>query len=294
MGKILITGGTGLVGQHLIEKLESKNYEVAVLSRSPKQANAFLWDIKTGYIDEKAFENVTSIIHLAGAGIADKRWSLKRKESIIYSRVASAKLLLQKVSELKVPLKQFISASGIGYYGAMTSQTIFKESNKAASDFLGNVCEKWEAAATEFSTKNCTTTILRTGIVLAKNGGALEKMVTPIVSPIGSGSQYLPWIHIDDLCEMYVRAVEDADFKGVFNAVAPEHHTSKTFSKLVATYFKKPFLPFRVPAFLLKLIFGEMAVILLEGSRISSEKVRTAGFQFQYENLEHAMEELSL
>ena len=294
MGKILITGGTGLVGQHLIEKLVSKNHEVVVLSRSPKQANAFLWDIKTGYIDEKAFENVTSIIHLAGAGIADKRWSSKRKESIIFSRVASTKLLLQKVLELKVPLKQFISASGIGYYGAMTSQIIFQESDEVASDFLGNVCKKWELAATEFSSINCTTTILRTGIVLTKKGGALEKMITPIVSPIGTGNQYLPWIHIDDLCEMYIKAVEDTSFKGVYNAVAPEHHTSKTFSKLVATCFKKPFLPFRVPAFLLKLIFGEMAVILLEGSRISSEKVIATGFQFQYENLKHAMEELSL
>lgn len=291
MAKILITGGTGLVGKRLTQMLIDKNHEVVILSRNPKEKNEFKWNISSNYIDEKALKNIDYIIHLAGAGIADKRWSDKRKQLIVDSRVQTAHLLFNKISELNINLKGFISASGIGYYGAITSDKIFEETDQSGNDFLADVCKKWEQAAHQFSSKNINVTILRTGIVLSKKGGALEKMKTPIISPLGSGKQYLPWIHIDDLCLIYLKAIED-NLVGIFNAVAPEHQTSKSFSKAFAKSIKRPFLPIAVPGFLLKLVLGKMAIILLEGSKISAKKIEKNNYSFRFSKLQKALSNL--
>jgi uncharacterized protein (TIGR01777 family) len=291
MARILITGGTGLVGKRLTQLLIDKNHEVLILSRNPKNENEFKWDIVKNYIDEKAFKNIDFIIHLAGAGIADERWTKKRKQVIIDSRVKTANLLFEKVNALKLELKGFISASGIGYYGAITSKTIFKETDKSGSDFLAEVCQKWEAAAHQFSKINIPITILRTGIVLAAKGGALEKMKTPVISPLGSGKQYIPWIHIDDLCQMYIQSIE-ANLIGIYNAVSLEHQTSITFSKTLAKSIKRPYLGIGVPAFMLKILFGELAVILLEGSRISTKKIEKNGYSFRFKTLKKALNNL--
>jgi uncharacterized protein (TIGR01777 family) len=291
MTNILITGGTGLVGQLLANKLSAKNYTVRILTRTPKNENEFAWDIAKNYIDEKAFLNVDYIIHLAGAGIADKPWTTKRKQEIIDSRTTSTRLLLNKVQEFKTPLKGFISASAIGYYGAITSDKNFTETDASANDFLGNVCQLWENSVLEFDKIAIPTTILRLGIVLSKNGGALEKMKNPIITPIASGKQYLPWIHIEDVTDLFMFAIEN-NIKGIYNAVAPEEQTSYSFSKLLATKTKKLFLPFGVPTFLLKLIFGEMSIILTTGSRVSSNKIKEAGFQFSHKKLENSLDSL--
>jgi uncharacterized protein (TIGR01777 family) len=291
MAKIIITGGTGLVGKRLSKLLIDKHHDVVILSRTPKHKNEFKWDISANYIDEKALLNTDYIIHLAGAGIADKRWTEERKQIIIDSRVQSANLLFNKVTALNINLKGFISASGIGYYGAITSDNIFEETDQAGNDFLADVCQKWENAAHQFSSKNIPVTILRTGIVLSNKGGALDKMKTPIISPLGSGQQFLPWIHIDDLCEMYVKAIEN-NLVGIFNAVAPEHQTSKSFSKALAKSIKRPFLPIGVPSFLLKLILGKMAIILLEGSRVSTKKIEKNGYSFRFKTLKEALHNL--
>lgn len=291
MSKVLITGGTGLVGSRLTELLLEKNHEVVILSRNPKEQNEFKWDIKNDFIDDKAFENIDYIIHLAGAGIADERWSDKRKKVIIDSRVETANLLFKKVKELNLNLKGFVSASGSGYYGAVTSDKIFKETDKPGNDFLGEVCQKWEDAAHQFKALKVPVTILRTGIVLSKTGGALEKMKTPIISPLGSGNQYLPWIHIDDLAEMYIYTIEN-NIEGVFNAVAPEHHTSKTFSKALAKHINRPFIGVNVPSFALKLMFGDMSQILLKGSRLSSKKIEKNGYPFRFKTLNKALSNL--
>ena len=291
MAKIVITGGTGLVGKRLTALLIERKHEVRILSRNPKDKNEFKWDVSKGFVDEKAIENIDYIIHLAGAGIADKRWTKERKEVIVNSRVATANLLFNKIKEQKIALKGFISASGSNYYGAQTTEKIYKESAPVGTDFLGEVCRKWEAAAHQFKDLNIPVTILRTGVVLSKTGGALEKMRTPIVSPLGSGNQYMAWIHIDDLCEIYIKAVEGV-LTGVYNTVSPESHTSKTFSKTLARAIKRPYLPIAVPGFLLKLVFGELAIILLEGSRLSSDKLEKKGFVFQYKELESALESL--
>lgn len=291
MAKILITGGTGLVGTRLTKMLIDKKHEVIILSRNPKNKKEFKWDIAKNYVDQKAFENIDYVIHLAGAGIADKRWTNERKKVIIDSRVQTANLLFKTIKENKIHLKGFISASGIGYYGAITTQTIFKESDPVGNDFLGEVCQKWEDAAHQFEGLNIPVTILRTGIVLSKQGGALEKMKLPVISPIGSGKQYLPWIHLDDLCDMYIQAIE-GNLKGIFNAVAPEHHTSITFSKALAKSLNRPYIGICVPSFMLKLLFGELSIILLEGSRISAKKIEKNGYSFRFKTLKKALNAL--
>lgn len=287
MAKIVITGGTGFIGTHLTNHLQNKGYEVVILSRNPKKKNEFRWNITEKYIDEKALINATHIIHLAGAGIAEKRWTTKRKEVLINSRTASTTLLFNKVKELQIPLEKFISASGIGFYGAITSDKIFTENNKPHHDFISKICVAWENTAKQFETLNIPITILRTGIVLAKNGGALQKMNTPLfLSVLGNGKQYMPWIHITDLCNLYTKAIEDATFKGIYNGVA-NNQTNIAFTKELGKVLNKPVLPINVPVFVLKTIFGEMAQILLEGSKISTEKI-SEKYSFKFNDLKIA------
>lgn len=296
MEKVLISGGSGLIGKRLSFLLQSKGYEVRILSRTQKKESdypTYVWNINKGEIDEKAFDQIDHIIHLSGSGIADKRWSEKRKQDIIDSRVQSTNLLLRAVQDLQVPNKTFVSSSAIGYYGSVTSDVVFDEDSKPATDFLGKVCSLWEEAAFQFSKEGIRTVAIRTGIVLSKNGGALAKMKTPIVSPLGSGKQYMPWIHIDDLCEIYIKAIEDKKMTGVYNGVAPEHQTNTSFSKILAKAIKRPFLAIGAPAFALKMVFGEMAVILLEGSRVSSQKIENTGFTFSFPSLKNALKDLT-
>lgn len=295
MVNILITGGTGLVGQALIPKLLEKGHKVSILSRKSNQRKdiqTFLWNVNNNEIDDEALKDVDFIIHLAGAGVAEKRWSKKRKQEILDSRVKSTQLLFDKIKELKIPLKGFITASGTGYYGSITTDIIFKENDKPANDFLGTVCKEWEKTALQFETLRIDTSIVRTGVVLSKKGGALSKMITPIITPLGSGKQFMPWVHIEDLCKIYTEIIE-GKITGTFNAVAPEHHTNFSFSKILAKKFGRPFLKIGIPAFLLKLFFGKMAVILLKGSRVSSQKLIDNGFGFNFPSLNKALTELS-
>ena len=291
----MITGGSGLIGRRLSFLLKSRGYEVRILSRSNNPKNSyktFLWNISEKTINDSAFEDLNHIIHLAGAGIADKRWSEKRKKEIIASRVASTNLLYNTVKRLKTPLDSFISASATGYYGAITSETIFEEKDKPAKDFLGKVCSLWEDSIFQFNEIKIRTVALRTGIVLSKDGGALKKMKTPIITSLGNGKQYMPWIHIDDLCELYIKAIEDEQFKGAFNAVSPEHISNLSFSKKISKIFNYPFLALGAPSLILQIVFGEMSTIILNGSRISANKIKQAGFKFKFENLEKALKNL--
>jgi len=295
MEKVLITGGSGLIGRRLSFLLKSRGYEVRILSRSNNPKNnykTFIWNVSEQYINDSAFEGLNHIIHLAGAGIADKRWSEKRKKEIIASRVASTNLLYNTVKRLKTPLNSFISASATGYYGAVTSETIFEEKDKPAKDFLGKVCSLWEDSIFQFNEIKIRTVALRTGIVLSKDGGALKKMKTPIITSLGNGKQYMPWIHIDDLCELYIKAIEDEQFKGAFNAVSSEHISNLSFSKKISKIFNYPFLALGAPSFILQIVFGEMSTIILNGSRISANKIKQAGFKFKFENLEKALKNL--
>ncbi len=292
MDKVLITGGTGLVGTHLQNGLKEKGYQVVVLTRTPKHSNEFKWNVKESYIDEKAFTDVSYIIHLAGEGIATKRWSTSRKKELIDSRVKSAELLFNTVKRLKINLKKFISSSGIGFYGMKTREHIFKEEDQASGDFISEICVLWENATQAFEKLNIPITILRTSIVLTPKKGALSKINTPLfLSVLGSGKQYMPWIHINDLVGLYILAIENSSFNGVFNAVAPEHITNKEFTKIIGKTIGKPVFPIHIPDFVLKLMLGAMAGIIVEGSRVSSEKL-TAYYKFKHPVFSDAIKDL--
>ncbi len=293
--KILISGGSGLIGSALTNLLLANGHEVNHLSRSKSSENdipTFVWDVEKGEIDDAAFQGVEAIIHLAGAGIADGRWTEQRKKIIIDSRVESANLLYRKAKELNAPLKVFVSASGISYYGMDTTEKIYSETDPPSDDFIGTCCVLWEKAADQFSDL-ARVVKLRTGIVLAANGGALEKIAQPVKfgfgAPLGSGDQWVPYIHIDDLCAMYLAAIENESYHGVYNAVNGDHVTNKDLTKETAKALKKPLWLPNVPSFVLRAVFGEMGRLILEGSRASAKKIKSAGFQFKYNTLRDAL-----
>jgi hypothetical protein len=291
MASILVTGGTGLIGSNLCKLLKSKGHTVSILSRNKtKKPHVYYWNIEERHIDNEAIINTDYIIHLAGAGIADKRWTKARKKELVASRVNSTNLLFEKAKELNPNLKGFISASGVGYYGAITSEKIFQENNAPYNDFLSEICILWEKEAAKFNALNIRTVILRTGVVFSNKGGALEKIIKPIKlgvgAALGSGKQYMPWIAISDLCNIYVSAIENTELNGIYNAVAPEHITNKELTKSIAKTLKKPLWLPNVPSLVFKILLGELAVILLEGSRVSAEKIKKAGFNFEFPTIE--------
>ena len=302
MKTILITGGSGMIGRRLSEMLLKKGYDVIWLSRErhiKADIPRYRWDLLKGQIDKEALEEADVIVHLAGVGIADGRWTEARKRMIVGSRVRSAQLILERLQEMDTKIDAFISASAVGYYGSETTDKIFIEDDVAANDFLGKVCQKWEEQANEFTTKlDIRSVSIRTGVVLSKGSELIKKAVLPtkfwLGAPLGKGSQYMPWIHIDDLCKIYIKAIEDETMTGAYNAVAPEDTTNAQFMKGVADVLKKPmFLP-PVPAFVFKLFLGEAAQIILEGSRISSQKIEDAGYEFKYKTLSRALKKILL
>jgi hypothetical protein len=301
METVLITGGTGLVGTHLARKLRQKGFRVALLSRSKKnskETTSYFWDPEKEEIEKEALITANYIVHLAGANILEKRWTKKRKQLIIDSRVKTANLLFKKIKEFDAKPTAFISASAIGYYGSITSEHIFEESDPPAPGFLGETCRLWENAADQFSQHGIRTVKIRTSPVLAKDDGALKTILIPvrlgIAAPLGSGKQYMPWIHIDDLCNIYVKAIEDQQMVGAYNAAAPGHTTNKEFMAAVAHTLQKPFWFPNVPGVLTRILLGELGDAALKGSRISSEKIQKAGYIFQFTSLESALKDLLL
>ena len=290
---ILITGGTGLIGKLLVAQLQSKGHNVRVLKRKKSNnPDDLYWNLEEEFIDDRAFENLDSIIHLAGASIS-KRWTHSYKKELYSSRIDTANLLKKYCIKNSTQLQSFISASGINYYGTFTSDQILDENSDIIhNDFLANLCIEWEKAAENFSSVSKRVVCLRTAMVLAKNGGAfpmLKKTVDfNIASAVGSGKQWMNWIHIDDLVEMYILAVENENVKGNFNAVADEIATNTNFMKSLAATSNKFFLPINVPSFVLKIIFGEMSTIILEGTKASNKKIKSQGFDFKHRNLEEA------
>lgn len=299
MTKVLITGGTGLIGVRLREILHEEGYEVAIMSRgrgSLPNTTVYHWDPEDQIIDRDAVNSSDFIIHLAGANIGGKRWTTGRKQEIRDSRIKPVNLIYHNLDPHHQRLKAFISASAIGFYGARTTGDLFRETDPPASDFLGETCLQWEHAADQFTQSGIRTVKIRTGIVLSKRGGALKRMQRlfrwGLGSAIGSGKQYMPWIHIDDLCRIYIRAMEQQGMAGAYNGVAPEHVSNRQFSRMLARAVRRPFWFPRIPAFVMKLLFGEMSAMLLKGSRISSERTEAAGFVFQYPRLEEALREI--
>jgi len=294
---VLISGGTGFVGKNLTDLLVKKGYSVSILSRNLKQNTEdityYKWDIFNHYIDENAVLNADFIIHLAGENIAEKRWTAKRKTEIIESREQSIQLIYNVLKKNNKKLEVFISASGIGIYGAVNGSAICTEETLPSNDFLGITCQKWEAAADTIESLGIRTVKIRTGLVLGKEDGFLNKL-TPIFklklgSALGSGKQYMPWIHINDLCAIYLEALSNTKMIGAYNAAVGDNTTNAFFSKTLARiYGYSIWLP-NVPAFLIKIAMGEMSKIILTGRRVSSEKVEKLGFKFQFKSLELAL-----
>lgn len=294
---ILITGANGMLATYLSKILESK-YSIRYLTRKVNKENEYLWDIQNNYIDPNALKDIDTIIHLAGAPIAGKRWTDVRKREIISSRVDGANLILNELKKQNLSVGSFISASAVGYYGATTSDNVFDEESDNGNDFLSDVCRKWEEVAIEF--KSCQlanrVAILRCGVILSSSGGALSKIALPIKfgvgSALGNGKQYMPWIYIKDLCDMFKMVIENKKISGVFNAVAPQDTTNYELTKSIGKVLKRPIIFPGIPKFVLRIMLGEMSIMLLEGSRVSSEKIINAGFDFTYSDLDLALEDL--
>lgn len=298
MKSVLITGGTGLIGRALSELLIAEGYKVYWLSRT-KNLNAVIpaysWDYTVWEIDTDVLEKVDIIIHLAGENIGNERWSDEKKARIMNSRVESTTLLQEALRELDLKPEVFISASAVGIYGKKTTEKIYVENDQTgAQDFLAQVCLEWENATQKINkVLGSRTIMIRTGMVLSPESEAFNKMYLPakfgLGAPFGNGKQYLPWIHIDDLCRVYLKAIEDVTMQGAYNAVSPQHTTNKEFMKTLSRVLKRPrLLPF-VPGFILKLMMGEAASLVLGGSRVSSNKIQEKGFVFQYEEAESAI-----
>jgi len=298
MGRILITGGTGLIGGHITSKLRESGKDVAYLSRMPSHASripAYEWDIQKQLIDSDCLKDTEAIIHLAGAGIADHRWTPERKEAILQSRTKSTALLHKLLKENKHDVKTVVCASAIGYYGYSNGEWKNEEADPA-SDFLADVTRAWEDAEDRLAETGVRVVKIRIGIVLTMEGGALKELARPIQwwagAPLGSGHQYMSWIHIEDLCNIFLHALKHEEMEGAYNAVAPNPVTNEEFTKAVAKSMNKPLILPNVPPFALKLMIGEMAEMLLGGAKISSEKIQKTGFEFRYPELQDALTDL--
>jgi len=305
MAVVLITGGTGLVGKALSKVLLQKSYKVIILSRNtPVSTTAHGlsyagWDIKNQKLDKTAISEVDYIIHLAGAGVAEKRWTKKRKQEIVNSRVQSSGLLVKALSEAPNKVKAVVSASAIGWYGedpVVPNPSPFTEVSPADNGFLGSTCQLWENSIEPVMELGKRLVKLRIGIVLSKDGGALNEFIKPmqwgIASILGNGKQFISWIHIDDLVRLFISALEHEGMTGVYNAVAPQPVSNKKLVMELARARKKPFVPVIVPAFILKALLGEMSVEVLKSATVSSKKLIDSGFQFKYPGIAAAISSL--
>ena len=291
---ILLAGGTGLIGKQMHAYLRKQEHEVRILTRkrSDFTKNIFHWNPLKQEIDSAALEGVSTIINLSGAGIADKRWTVERKREMIDSRVIPAQFLASLAPQMP-DLKQYISASGINCYGYENPSKIYTELDAFGKDFLSQVVEKWEKAADSFA-PFCIVSKIRISVVLTAEGGALETIAKPIklgfTSALGSGKQWMPWIHINDLVHLFNFVMENR-LEGSFNANAKIVNNTEFTDILAKQFDKKRWLP-NVPAFVLKTILGEMSTVVLEGVNVSNDKIKKAGFAFQFENLGVAMKSI--
>ncbi|WP_395627562.1 TIGR01777 family oxidoreductase [Daejeonella sp.] len=295
---ILITGASGLIGPKLIRNLLEKGHSVSILSRKPhkiKGVKVFKWDIDSQTIDNESLNGIDTIIHLAGAGIADERWTKARKQLIIDSRVLSTQLLYRAIEETKAPVKTIISASAVGFYGDRADE-ILTESSTKGTGFLADCCQQWESAVEDGLKFGVRLVKFRIGLVLAKQGGALAKLETPVSlflgAPLGSGKQWMPWIHITDLLALFEGAIENPNIEGTFNACSPIPVTNFEFTKILAKTLFRPVWPIKVPEFVLKAVLGEMSQVILISNRTSSQKLLNTGFKFRYAGLDEALKEI--
>ena len=299
MGKrVLITGGSGSVGTRLSQLLLDNGYEVAHLSRSKTNLpniQTYLWNVEQNQIDGKCLDGVDIIVHLAGAGIADSRWTEERKKTIIDSRTKSIQLVYQLLKSNPHQVKTVVSASASGYYSER-GDNLMKETDSPNTDFLGECSVLWENAVDEAKDLGIRVVKFRTGVILEKNAGALPKIAAPIKfgfgSPLGDGKQWTSWIYIDDVAEMYLKGIEDETMQGAYNMSTPNPITNKELTVAIAQKLNKPLWLPNVPAFLLKLAFGEMSAVVLGSTKMNVEKIEQTGFKFKFPTIKSALNQI--
>jgi uncharacterized protein len=295
--KVLITGGSGLIGMRLTSLLLDKGYDVAHLGRSTGKASVptFVWNPGAEEIDDRALANQDAVIHLAGASVAGRRWTDRYKKQILDSRINSTRLLFEKLKSTANDVRIFISASAIGYYGIGSTDKSLHESDEPGNDFLSQVVQRWEAEAAKISDLGIRVCMVRTGIVLSSEGGALPQMAGPIRygvgAPLGTGQQVISWVHIDDLCKAYIFLLEN-QVSGPFNVTAPQPVSNEVLTQAIAKKLNRPLWLPNIPAFVLKLALGEMADAVLTGNAVSSTKIVGKGFRFQYNDIDKVIADL--
>ncbi len=299
MGIVLIAGGSGLIGMRLSELLTEQGHEVRHFSRSVGGRSpyaTFQWDVAGGSYDEAAFREVTHVVNLAGAGIADARWTGHRKQLIIKSRTESTRLLKEGIAAHGQTVKAYLAGSAIGYYGD-SGERLVAEDAPAGRGFLSDSVSIWEYAIQEIPEElNLPTLVVRTGIVLSPKGGALQKMLLPlnlfVSAYFGDGQQWYSWIHIDDLCRIFVKGVNEDGFRGLYNGVAPNPVRNKTLAQALITASKKPAFLLPAPAFILRLALGEMSHTILDSCQVSAANLAGSGFTFEHPSIVPALEDL--
>ncbi|MFM1828154.1 MAG: hypothetical protein RL624_395 [Bacteroidota bacterium] len=302
--KIGITGGTGLVGKRLVTLFLQKGYEVFVFTRNPKiqskehKLHYSYWDPIEKIIDTDVLGSLNTVIHIAGANVAEKRWTKKRKQEIEESRTISTAFLVDQINQYASNCNCFVSASAIGIYGPDISSGLpFTENAKAHTDFLGTTCVRWEDSSAHLK-PSIRRVVLRMGIVLAKEGGALAQFIQPIqffVKPyLGGGKQVISWITLEDIAQLFLYSVEQKQVQGVYNAVAPNPVSQRALMNAIAHHKNKWAVPIYVPSFFLKIILGEMSIEVLKSSTVSCEKIQQAGFQFQSSDIDQALKHLKV
>ncbi len=315
MPTVMITGGTGMIGTALSRLLLQQGYDVIILSRNPletasayktaEQQNSFRpsgkifyakWNIDTMSIDDQALAQSDHIIHLAGEGVAQKRWTNKRKQEILNSRTKSSECLFKCLSEKPNKVRSVISASAIGWYGPDKGKS-FTEEDPAYHDFLGETCKAWEQSIEKVESLGKRLVKFRLGIALSNEGGALAEFKKPVragvAAILGSGQQVVSWIHIDDLCRAFLHAIETTEMRGTFNLVAPMPTNNQNLTLGIARSMNGNFyLPIHVPSFLIKLLLGEMSIEVLKSTTVDSTKLQQTGFNFIYTNIGSALKHL--
>ena len=295
---ILITGGSGLLGMQLTAELLKQGHTISHLSRRPGKdphVKTFLWDVKKERIDSHCIDGIDTIIHLAGAGIADKRWTEERKREIIESRTKSIGLIFGLMKEKAHKVHTVISASGINYYGDRGDE-LLTETSTPADDFIGKCCIEWENAVDEGKQFDLRVLKFRTGVVLTTKGGALPQLALPVKlgigSPLGTGNQWVPWIHHSDAIAMYLHGVNNEQIDGVYNMVAPLPVTNLQLTVAVAKQLHRPLWAPNVPAPVIKFLFGQMASLVLGSTKAAAQKIEDTGFTFTYPDITSALKEI--
>jgi uncharacterized protein (TIGR01777 family) len=301
METVIITGGTGLIGTALTRLLLERGYKVIILSRRPdKRSNKDVtyahWNVETQTIDKEAIQQADYIVHLAGANVGEKRWTAARKQEITDSRTKSSELIFTTLKNFPNKVKKVISASATGYYGEFTDH-VFTETDPPATDYLATTTHAWEQSISKVTTLDKKLVIFRTGIVLSPDGGALKEFYKPLrfgfATVLGSGEQFVPWIHIHDIVRLYFNAIVNDKLEGTYNAVAPNPVTNRELILSMARMAKGgSFMTTYVPTFALKLALGEMSVEVLKSVKASADKIQRTGFQYSYPTINEAMEQL--